>query len=311
LWCSHFLVPTRSDGAPTFYFSDPNVLYNVGGVQVRGSGHISLTKHHDNWGEALHGFAEDKCEVKLVADGGCDPQEVCVLKLSGETNAHVASCSQENVPFEHNFGYTLCCTPEEYCRDGIDNTGDGLIDCQSPECHPSLEFNELVPQRCDPGEYDPGNNQTTFDCVTGGYPPDPEFSAHCTYTDSLNIDYYYYCSYGEADDPSVGEGYCCPEGQYYDSELGDCRDFTKCGIDSVSLWCAFDANHNFDDWLSELFVGEPDGDGVPKWCHSHLPLFSSYGLSSGFKSEACCPVVLWGTYDYWVIDDNVKIFGYE
>lgn len=307
LFCSKLLVTTRSDGEASFYFSDPNTLYSdeEGHIEFYGSGHISFSNEEEVFTEAKLGFSTNNCRVTPIG-GSCLATEVCVLKASSNTtNAHVASCTQEDRPNINSYRHKICCTPTEYCRDGIDNTGDGLVDCQSPECHATFAWE--VPQRCDPGDYDPGNNQTTLECVTGGYPPNPEFSPHCTYTDAFE-DKYYYCSYGEADDPSVGEGYCCPEGQYYDAEDGVCTDFTKCGIDSVSLWCDYDVNQNFGNWLSELFVGEPDDPTeVPKWCHSHLPLFRE----TASRSEACCPIIHAGTYDYFVVDENVKIFGYE
>jgi len=28
-----------------------------------------------------------------------------------------------------------CVAPEEQCADAIDNNGDGLVDCDDPECH--------------------------------------------------------------------------------------------------------------------------------------------------------------------------------
>ena len=310
LWCSHFLVPTRTDGEPTFYFSDPNNTYIVGGESFRGSGHVSFNNDSGISDKALIGFAGNTCRV-TNANEPCAVNEVCVLKASSNTtNAHVASCTQDNYPHYNNYEHTICCTPTEYCRDGIDNTGDGLIDCQSPDCHPSSANND-VPQQCDPGSYIPGNNQSTAECVidheidANGIIT-PIFSPHCIYSDPndpFGTDVSYYCNYGYDDNNEThSDGFCCPEGQYYDETLNECQDFQVCGIDE-SQWCGFSFPLNTNFWLEELF------DGGFNWCHSHLPHLTN--IQGVTRSEACCPVMTHGTFGYFVVDENVKIFGYE
>ena len=319
LWCSHFLVPTRTDGEPTFYFSDPNNTYIVGGESFRGSGHVSFNNDSGISGQALIGFAGNTCRVTNAGET-CAVNEVCVLKASSNTtNAHVASCTQDNYPHTNNYEHTICCTPTEYCRDGIDNTGDGLIDCQSPECHPTTRFDvntgttiTTPPQRCDPGSYIPGNNQSTPECVidheidANGIIT-PFFSPHCMgpNPEPLEPDIPYYCNYGFDDNPLThSNGFCCPEGQYYDvvEGVGRCQDFQVCGIQPDD-YCGFSFPINTNSWLSQVF------DNGPKWCHSHLPnLRTIDGIT---RSEACCPVMTHGTFDYFIVDENVKIFGYE
>ncbi|WP_263840423.1 LamG-like jellyroll fold domain-containing protein [Salinibacter sp.] len=72
-------------------------------------------------------------------------------------NAHIADCSQNNLPGAKSYNGTLCCTVSELCYDGKDNDGDGLVDCADPECHagtttgPKLDpFGNTEPQVCHP-----------------------------------------------------------------------------------------------------------------------------------------------------------------
>ena len=318
LFCDSMLVLNRTDGHPTFHYSDPleivaTEIIDGDEYDVRGSGLVSFESDTLEFeAGAYHGFTEGDCELRPIGEG-CDESDVCVVRMShhnsddmdaGEQGV-VADCNDDSKPYDNEFEHVICCTPREYCRDGIDNTGDGLIDCASPDCHATTV--DEVPQRCDPDpDYDPGNNQSTPECVVGGSPGDPEFSEHCTYSTAVEDDYFY-CSYGELDDPEEapgGEGYCCPEGQYYDPDQGMCEDFTKCGI-GAGYWCDYDVNDYFDNWLDEVFDDPPSG--LPKWCHSHLPLFRE----DADRSEACCPIVHMGTNDYYVVDENVKTFGYE
>lgn len=316
LACDSRLVIDRSDGVSTFNFSDPNsVVATVGGVSVLGGGHITRTGVGVNFqSEAFHGFTEGACRV-VSGGGSCDASEVCVLKVSNPDQGTVADCTNPNLPYPNNFQHRICCTPKEYCRDGVDNTGDGLVDCASPDCHPTTRFDvntgttiTTPPQQCDPGSYIPGNNQSTSECVidheidANGIIT-PIFSPHCMgpNPEPLEPDIPYYCNYGFDDDPLThSDGFCCPEGQYYDEPTAECRDFQVCGI-LPEHFCGFSFPINTNSWLGQVF------DNSPKWCHSHLPnLRSAVG-----RSEACCPVMTHGTFGYFVVDENVKIFGYE
>lgn len=311
LYCSHFLVPDREDGVPTFYFSDPTYEYEVEGVKFNGSGHVSFSDEYVS-GEAFLGFTEGDCEVVPVTTD-CTGRQICVLDVSSNTsNAHVASCSQDNVPMDHNFQYRICCTPREICNDGIDNTGDGLVDCQSPDCHPSIR-NAFTPQQCSPGPSAPeiDNNQSTSECIvetiidgaTGV--TSAVFSNHCMgpNPDPLEDDIPYYCNYGFLDNSSVHQdGFCCPEGQYYDSINNLCQDFQKCGI-LEDDFCEVSFPLNTLSWIDWLLEGQDDD----KWCHSHIPILRQHVG----RSEACCPVMTHGTFDYFILDENVKIFGAE
>ena len=176
-------------------------------------------------GEAKLGFT-DACSVKA----NCAADEVCVARISNQDQGHIADCNDNTMPMPNAFANRICCpTPKEYCRDGIDNNGNGLIDCADPECHPSAN-NLGVPQECTPDLLTPpGNNQTTLDCVSLDALGNVVYSPHCLY--GVNP---FYCSYGEADDPSVPPGYCCAAGtravQDADTLEWECRVPTQCGV---------------------------------------------------------------------------------
>jgi hypothetical protein len=306
LFCDNRLVLNRPDGVATFNFSNPSqFLFTHNGVDVYGSGHVTFTGNGVLFeGEAKHGFTEGKCKV-VSGGASCASGDVCVLKVSNQDQGTVADCRDAvDLPYQNDFRNRICCTPTEYCRDGIDNTGDNLIDCASPDCHASSV--NPSPQRCDPNP-SPGNDQTTEDCVVGHtINPStgvitPQFSPHCMGPDPTfpGAEMPYYCNYGFDDNSSILPGFCCPQGQWYDSAEDECTDFQICGIESAH-YCEHSFPIDESSWFSRLYNG---GD---KWCHSHLPSFRPTG-----KSEACCPVMTHGTFGYYILDKNVKIFGYE
>ncbi len=338
LFCDERLVQDRTDVSPTFVFSDPNeVVAVVNGLNVYGGGHVSFSDNKavvNFTTPAYHGFAEGKCRV---ATGGssCTAQEVCVLKVSNPDQGTVADCNDANLPYENTFQNRICCTPTEYCRDGIDNTGDGLIDCASPECHQSPVNPE--PLRCDPDpSYVPGNQQTTLECVIGHdgddntiynescEGPDPDPFVESGWNDINNwpsnfpekFDYPdvtapYYCSYGIDDDGShtEGQGFCCPPDTRAEYEEGMgwiCIDFEECGVSPI-LDCDADHRTNFQGWLDLPFDGEDKED----FCVSHLPNYFSRITDTYDRSMGCCFVYMYGQAGFYYAEDNVKIFGYE
>ena len=291
LVCDDRLVPGRSDVVESFRYADDF-----------GQGHVSANTSYPGysfWLPVDLGFTEP-CRI-VHESAGCGG-DTCIFSMASNVQGHVSDCNLgSNRPFPNSYDYKLCCTPKEYCRDGVDNTGDGLIDCASPDCHASL-LNFDVPQQCDPDGV-PGNNQTTPDCISldalGNVVRNPD----CAYTDSFGDSYYYYCSYGEADDPSVLPGFCCPEGRYYDDSTGTCEQFTKCGI-ATDDRCTFNFLINRPQWFSKLYVGD-----VADWCYSSIPFLTNIGAGGPLRSEACCPIIHMSTYGFYVVDDNVKIFG--
>ena len=328
LWCSKFLVSTRSDGEPTFYFSNPNNLYSVDGMNFRGSGHVSFNNDSGFSGEALIGFASDTCRV-TSAGGSCEINEVCVLKASSDTeNAHVASCIQENYPHTNNYQHKICCTPTEYCRDGVDNTGDGLIDCQSPECHASPI--NMEPQRCDPDpdsvyvELGLGNFQSTSFCVTGYNESDDStfYNESClgvsaqddgwtgydadTWPDGFPEEFQYddlkspyHCSYGVRDDGTFtnNTGYCCPPDTraVYNpfDDVWFCDPFSECAIRDLSLP---DGETDVECGYDHRILGQwPDWlessfiSGSDEWCVSEVgDYFNPINDSIRYQSSMSC-----------------------
>lgn len=69
--------------------------------------------------------------------GSCnqDTREVCAFRMSSEDNAHIADCTNMTQPHINEYDGRLCCEVQEICTDGIDNDGDGLVDCADPECN--------------------------------------------------------------------------------------------------------------------------------------------------------------------------------
>ena len=282
LFCSELLAAGRTDGGETIYFSDPNAFVLPG---MLGSGHVSLTNNTVSFGatESL-GFEVGQCRTVSGGDP-CNASEVCVFKISDPEQGHIADCNVDNTPMPNLYQHRLCCTPTEYCRDGRDNTGDGLIDCASPECHPSpINFE---PQQCNPApeDIDAGhvNWQNTSGCVIGntGFPEYRTiYNSSCIGTNVSDIgftlddwpqgfdtDYEfpvlnasYYCSYGINDDGSntTNQGFCCPTGTRaeFDSFNGvwECKDFSECGMGSDDDCKNADYRFgNWEPWLSSFY----------------------------------------------------------
>jgi hypothetical protein len=80
--------------------------------------------------------------------------DICAFTMSGDQNAHIADCDQDQLPSNTSYQGTLCCSVKELCYDGKDNDGDGLVDCADPECNgadanTALEpFPDKGPQIC-------------------------------------------------------------------------------------------------------------------------------------------------------------------
>ena len=296
----------------------------VGYNLVAGEFCIFRMNHADERGARITGCEDDlydfyETKPELIPDGEIYP--VCADSIGvfcyfegydgGETSGDILdvdTCSRwdgvdweedvaeiypvrcySSLPMTAEFQYKLVCEAVEICHDSIDNTGDGLIDCASPTCNPM--FGNPEPMECT------GNNQTTADCLEN---PD-----HCRDNDGNS----FYCSYGEDDDPNTGEGYCCPAGQYAftDPVTGDvtCEDFDQCGVEVEDI-CNFDFDDDRSDWLSSIY----DGVDEDNWCSSQLPYLdpTAAGAIDG-RSDACCEIEKYGTTDYFLDEQNVRIFG--
>ena len=297
LFCDNRLNRSRVDVGPSFKFSNPSQILYIDPVlgPIYGSGRVSFNNNPDivNFtGNANFGFRDGDCRVVHSSDPNFNDcgGGVCVVRTSNPDQGFIADCNNDTMPYPNNFQYKICCTPREICNDGIDNTGDGLIDCASPDCHPNLALG-VAPQQCAPGPF-PGNNQSTLECISGtdfdvNGNAVTTYHSHCTYTEPgpFGVEEYFYCNYGFFDNSSIEpEGYCCPVGQWYNKDVGECQDFVKCGIDS-SLRCGYSFFNDPSLWLNQVF------SGAFNWCHSHLPLFTNLGSNSVLRSEACCPVI--------------------
>jgi len=96
-------------------------------------------------------------DCRYDSTGTCgEPAEQCVFRMSNGGNAHVADCSNSSVPMNNSYSGALCCEISEVCTDGVDNDGDGLVDCADPECNgetgPSNldPFGKDTPKVCNP-----------------------------------------------------------------------------------------------------------------------------------------------------------------
>ena len=305
LFCDSSLILNRADGVASFNFSDPlSVVARINGKDVNGSGMVASTTSNKVQfdGEAKQGFAN--CQIR---NGNCELEETCVAKISNADVGVLADCNYDSVPYINSFQNKICCGTKEYCRDGIDNDGDTFIDCADPDCFPDPSIGQ-PPQRCDP---DPasllGNQQTTNECISVDPSENVINSPHCIYDHPFEEDKLFYCSYGKDDNPTTSTdnaGYCCPQGQYYDESQGNCQVFTKCGIEAGTP-CQFNFADQKYNWINDIY------DGGSNWCNSRLPLFTNVVNFATFRSEACCPVVIHGTFDYFIVDENVKIYGYK
>jgi hypothetical protein len=74
-----------------------------------------------------------------VTYGSCSGDYVCLASISDQLNGHVGDCSA--------YGTKVCVKVSalsELCSNGIDDDGDGLIDCEDPDCS-QLNLDCVVP----------------------------------------------------------------------------------------------------------------------------------------------------------------------
>jgi len=299
IFCYENFTTYRENGETVFKFSNPNQIYNIGSTTFYGSGHIAIpssTVNFDN--NAKLYFAENECTIKT----NCEPDETCIARISNPEQGHIADCNNNNMPFQNAFQNKICCKPTEYCQDDIDNTGDGNIDCASPQCHPS-DDNLWVPQECT------GNNQTSDDCVIGLNPINwaPIYNETCV--NNVN-NQAHYCSYGKNGN-EFERGFCCPAGQIVKIHplTGDyfCEEPTQCGVGGLPFYdCDVDHRTNQPNWLTRIFSSTTE-----EWCVSQLPNFYNPLTELNDRSMGCCFIAQHGHSGFYYHSDNVKIFGYE
>ena len=191
----------------------------------------------------------------------CDGVSACSWDFAGESATNEAACSLLG-------GHSFVCQPE-ICSNGLDDDGDGLVDCQDDDCY---EYPNDV------GVSDP----SFFNCLGSLVTEDMDLSLlglsySCTSKDSD----------GDVIDPTVG--LCCHEGWHLekDDALGiwSCTDTDAC-LDLLNQnFCNAYYLSDFSSWLS---------DGVD--CVNPV-----LGL-------ACCPVVQFGDFDYYSNSGNVVVY---
>lgn len=290
LFCDINLPETGGD--ILFSFSNPEQTLNDG---QKGTGHISVQNiptHTDFTGGVSLGISSDTC---VFQNETCATNQFCVFKTP-PNQGHIADCNTDS-PMIHAFQWNLCCasTVDEICNDGIDNSGNGLIDCADPACQ---QMDNVPPQECT------GNNQRTEDCVIGINGNNPVYDPACL--DDLGNAFY--CSYGDYEEND--QGFCCPAGfraRFFPAQGWQCREFTQCGDISPNPLreCDFDFRNNKQNWLNSLFQGD-----LSDWCVSRMPNYYN-PVDFTQTSMGCCFVSAYGGVGFYYKADNVKVFGVE
>jgi hypothetical protein len=274
---------------------------------INGSGHVSINSTATSFtGQMMLGFPR-ACTLKNSCDAMSN--EICIFKVCTASpscrldasqiyrvdNSPIADCNTLNTPFDNSYTTKLCCKTGEICSDGIDNDGDGYIDCADSDCHQTAT--NPTPALCINSPY----NATTCVNLTrnvnlGTY--EVTYNSLCNASDNQ----IYYCSYSDS-----GTGVCCGSGTVATQDaFGNwkCIDSTPC-MDPVLIAnypCKFDFDDSRNNWLLNPY----NGDGT-NWCVSRMPaLYTEEGTK---RSTGCCLIVKSGEVDYYTDDDNVKIFG--
>ena len=248
-------------GDVTFYYTP------ISPSSYNGSGHVYFNTSGSVTGllPMRLGFLEGKCSLK----SSCVGNEICVFKvnspdlLSAESS-HVADCNAPNFPFTNSFNARLCCSLTEICNDGIDNDGDGFVDCGDEDC--KLVGSPEQPAFCQ------GSNQTSDNCILNEDPLlyNPFCAAEPPYFDVLRP-HYGYCSFGAGGSPvnQGSVGVCCQVGTYASQNPIDgiwyCEESAPCGTGSSEA-CNYDFDLNTNDWINSYFQGD-----INNWCVNRLP----------------------------------------
>ncbi len=305
LCCPDLFTLNDATYGPAFKFSPINPpVFN-------GSGHVQSADYSDFTEQV---FVGADCDVKA----SCDVGETCLFKLSDPLGGHVADCHNLNNPMSNLYAYSMCCKLTEICWDGIDNDGDGFIDCADPDCNGVHAFPAPAtePQICTNFLVDPpvSSPYTTSGCIirwdedtqTTIYDPD------CIGQNPNPPLTHYYCGFGMYDDPTdEPTGVCCPVGTrpQFDEGKWSCIGTAQCGLDPL-LRCDYDFDLNTPDWYSSVFAGN-----VNEWCNTQVtnllyPLPDDIPPSLNYEgSTGCCLIPKFGQINYWVDVGNVKIYG--
>jgi hypothetical protein len=247
--------------------------------------------------------------------------EICLFKVSNSSpinpakwrsvadSSHIADCNFANTPNTNTYPNEVCCKITEICNDGIDNDGDGYIDCADEDCK-HFTTPAIPPEFCT------GSPFTSDVCINvtrvQGQPPviivNPLCRGQIPGDPILNPENLsYYCSYGYEEDPSSGTGLCCPNGTYAKFENGEwiCADAEACGLSPLPCDYDFDISNLL--WRNNKYL-----PGNNDWCVSRMPyLWTPDEIPyAPYRSTGCCLVATHGTVGYFTQEENVKIFGY-
>ena len=130
--------------------SSGNVSFRYATTGGDGQGEVQAPNYNSFAGEETFGRGISCSFTSGSSCGGA--AEVCAFKMSSDDSAHIAECSDNTTPMNNNFDGRLCCEVKEVCTDGIDNDGDGFIDCADSECNQASgatdPFSSSEPQIC-------------------------------------------------------------------------------------------------------------------------------------------------------------------
>lgn len=287
-------------------------------------GHVSVNSSKTNFGESMYMGFPGACFLK--SDCNLSNGEICLFKvcdsvldcrLNGSNlysvdNSHIADCNVANHPFNNSFSKQVCCRFDEICGDGLDNDGDGFIDCADNDCNDWPDTNPTNPPFCTGSPYNSSGcvvNYTT-NPVTGA--PIVTYNSSCYGQEPNSNLWYFYCGYQKVAPASNNPGLCCRTGTYpvYNPVTGwRCQASELCGVTDVDDECDFDFDVENSAWRNSVYEG-PEDD---KWCQSKFPNYFTPDTIpyAPRRSTGCCLVNMDGTVDYFTAENNVKIFGYN
>jgi len=281
-----------------------------------GQGAVSVNSSVTNFAGSIKLGFQNSCYLKQTA---CDnsASEVCVFKVSNSSDSaskwksvadssHIADCSGAALPNANSYPNYVCCKLSEICTNGIDDDGDGFIDCADQDCNHYAAG--TTPEFCTGSIYNSNTCVYVIRHDNGVPPPTTVYNINCTGEPPTNPpvnNMSFYCSYGRLNQYS--SGLCCPQGKYayYDNATGlwSCQTAAICGIENYKD-CNYDFDSNKAQWLNSVY--SPNS----KWCQSKMPYLYSPQITPTMNT-ACCFIAQNGDVGYYTDAGNVKILGYQ
>jgi hypothetical protein len=261
-------------------------------------GHVSVRSTTTNFFHNVSLGFQDTCNVQSTACNNA-VGEMCIFRVNTTggvaSNSHIAECASGDLD-----SY-LCCRITEDCSNGIDDDGDGFIDCADEECHKTAT--DPIPKECSPS---PFNSSTCVSLMKTWPPQQDQPPTYVIVNNSACIgsdNQVYHCAPTKDASPSR----CCAYGSYpIHTPFGwDCIGSDPCG-----LMNPYPCRENFDirndryAWFNQPFI-----DYTLNWCHSRMPPGYYNPDSSINRSTACCFMVKDAKVDFFTDPNNVKIYG--